>query len=315
MNTRSVILALTLALTSATGQVAAQSFSIDIPSPGITPPVPGDAILGPGPVVASPPPPPTIALPAPILVAGAGAGLEVDAFSYDVHSVFAPDGANFGVGPGSAGVAGSAVMAESGGDEVADLYYSAFTMTNVLTHDGNGSSGTPLGLPEPAFANLDAADMTVPPPALGSVTVLFSVDGATAAGPYGGASPADIFAAPNGPGYSLPGGMPPGVYAAAATLGLMAADDVDALFWMEDGMAGATAGDMVFFSLAPGSPSLGGLGASAADILVTSPGGAPAVAHPAAAIGLVGATDNLDALDMHAPGEGFPVELQSFAIE
>jgi hypothetical protein len=56
-------------------------------------------------------------------------------------------------------------------------------------------------------------------------------------------------------------------------------------------------GTPVYFSLTPGSPTLGAIGASAADVLVKITGtpGPPAVAITAAAIGLL-PTDNLDAL-------------------
>ncbi len=314
---RSAVTVLALAMIAGAGPLAAQSFSIDAPSPGIAPPVPDD-ILAPGPPVIAPPPPGSIPFPGPILVAGAGMGFEVDALSYDLHPVFTPDGANFSVDPASGGAAATAVAAEAAtGDHPADLFHSPFGGTNTLTHDGNGSAvgPLPLGLPEPAAANLDAADMTVPPPAAGTVMVYFSVSAATAAGPpYPGLSGADIFFEPNVAGYTFPGGMPPAPALAAAGIGLMAADEINALFYMEDMMPGPTAGDVIYFSLAPGSPSLGAIPAGAADILVTSPGGAPAIAFAAAAIGLLPG-DNLDALDMHAPGEGFPVELQSFAIE
>ncbi len=301
-----------LILTLWTGALLGQTFSIDGPSPGITPAVPDD-ILGPGPVPVGPFP---IAFPGPIVVAGSGIGVEVDALSYDAHPVVPAlglTGAAFSVAPGSVGVAGSAVLAESpGGDEAADIYFAGFMFTNILLFDGNGSTGPPLGLPEPSLANLDAVDALTPTP--GTVTAIFSVDPATAAGTYFGASPADLFGAPNAPGYSFPGGGVPGVYAAAAALGLAATDDIDAVHYMEDGTAGASAGDMVYFSLAPGSPSLPGLGATAADILVVTPGGVPGIAFTAAAIGLV-ATDNLDALSMHTPGAGLPVQLKNFNIE
>jgi len=51
------------------------------------------------------------------------------------------------------------------------------------------------------------------------------------------------------------------------------------------------------FSLAPGSPTLGALGYSAADILAPTPG-VPIVSVPAATLGLL-PTDNLDALTCH----------------
>ena len=55
-------------------------------------------------------------------------------------------------------------------------------------------------------------------------------------------------------------------------------------------------------------------GLHACYLLVTSPGEAPALVVTPAAIDLL-PTDDLNALDMHAPGVGFPVALQSFAVE
>ena len=104
-----------------TGALLAQSFSIDIPSPGITPPVPGDAILGSGPV--GPYGVPPVALPAPVLVPGAGPGIEVNALSYPVLGHFAPDGVTFSVSPGRAGGVGTAVAAQFATlDEPADIH-------------------------------------------------------------------------------------------------------------------------------------------------------------------------------------------------
>jgi hypothetical protein len=59
----------------------------------------------------------------------------------------------------------------------------------------------------------------------------------------------------------------------------------------------------LFFSLAPGSPTLVALGATPADILVGGAGGPPAIFAPAAALGLPPGTD-IDALAMLA---GIPI--------
>jgi hypothetical protein len=69
-------------------------------------------------------------------------------------------------------------------------------------------------------------------------------------------------------------------------------EDVDAL----DGcsVSGASTGP-IYFTLAPGSPTLGTLGASAADVLTASGGGSPSVAFTAASIGLTSG-DVIDAL-------------------
>ena len=86
-------------------------------------------------------------------------------------------------------------------------------------------------------------------------------------------------------------------------LGLGALDDMDALVYFEDGTPGPTPGDAVLFSLAAGSPTLGLLGASPADILITGPGFLPGIFAPAGAIGLL-PTDELNALDFIIPEPG-----------
>jgi len=113
---------------------------------------------------------------------------------------------------------------------------------------------------------------------------------------------ADVLVAPP----LVPG---PLLFAAAPTLGLTAADDVDALaVWDLAGDLIASAvpmTDFALFSLAPGSPFLaGGDGLfgtaddfSAADIFVTDFSGANVLYLPAVTIGMA-FTDNVDALDV-----------------
>ncbi|MGH7179267.1 MAG: hypothetical protein ACREJC_17955, partial [Tepidisphaeraceae bacterium] len=123
-----------------------------------------------------------------------------------------------------------------------------------------------------------------------------SVDPSTAAAI--GVSPADILV------LFAPG--PPPVWATAAALGLVAADDIDALAVHDLGLAGTfDAADVVYVSLAPGSPSLvpGALfpgGASAGDVIQVFPAPA-AIAISAATLGLA-PTDNLNALSGFDPG-------------
>ena len=117
--------------------------------------------------------------------------------------------------------------------------------------------------PGPGGDNVDAVDISAPlgaidfigPDGVPDVNVYFSLDGPTA-GPAAGAGPGDILTA-------IGGGF--GLYAPAAALGLVAGDDVDALY-VTDFVAppGAFAlGDTLLFSLAPGSPStLGGVDCS-----------------------------------------------------
>ena len=67
---------------------------------------------------------------------------------------------------------------------------------------------------------------------------------------------------------------------------------------IEDGVPGFGPGDAVYFSLTPGSPSIGGLGVSPADILVNVFGFLPVVAIFAPALGLLPTVDDVDALHL-----------------
>jgi hypothetical protein len=180
----------------------------------------------------------------------------------------------------------------------------------------------PVGAPGPSFVVVDGDGALnclppPPPPAFGTFGLLEpgaddidAMDGcsySTAFLPFGplpvvftlapgsptlgllGAGPADVlFAAPPGP---IVVGAP------AAAIGLGPGDVIDALSF--DG-----AGPTIWLSLAPGSPTLGLLGATAADILGTLPGPLPplAVVHPGAASGL-GIFDNVDALAVIADAD------------
>ena len=206
------------------------------------------------------------------------------------------------------------------GEEAADVFLTpliahSYPSTNFQAFDGNGGTAPPLGLPEPFIADLDALGNVGTDPSFGpGVLALFSVDPATAAGPYLGASAADVFASPTVPGYAFSGGAVPPVYASAALLGLVAGDDINALQWWDDGIAGATSHDQVFFSLAPGSPSLAAIGASPADILSIQPGGlAPVIVVPASRLGLL-PTDDINALYIPEPSSALFVLLGSIGL-
>lgn len=96
---------------------------------------------------------------------------------------------------------------------------------------------------------------------------------------------------------SAPGGGPVAVAFPAPAIGLIpGADVIDAL---------AFDGTTLWFSLAPGSPTLIALGATAADIISTSPGPAPPlfIVFAGAASGLVGG-DDVDALAVFADSDG-----------
>jgi hypothetical protein len=161
----------------------------------------------------------------------------------------------------------------------------------------SGSPGTPALFadatistltPAPTVAGQSDLDAALSPALTGPV--YFSVDPATAAAL--GRSAADILLVTT-PGSSS-------VWANAAALGLMASDDIDALAVKDPGPSHAFgASDVVYISLAPGSPSLaaGTLlagGAAPGDVIQVSPAPAKLVVS-AASLGLA-ATDNLNAL-------------------
>ena len=92
-----------------------------------------------------------------------------------------------------------------------------------------------------------------------------------------------------------------GPFATAAALGLAMGDEIDGLEVVDVGSLGfMDAGDVVYFSLAPGSPSLGAF--SAADIFSVTPGGAPALFIPHFDLGLM-ATDNVNGFSFAAVPE------------
>ncbi len=282
-----------------TGVAQAQTFSFDGPSaglngvfaddlflPGPALIMPGAAGLPPGPI---PPPPP----------------VDVDAFTFSQvfagpHTVL---GVDFSVAPGSVGVAGTAVSIESGGvgfmDEPADIFGSGLGGGNVQIADGDGlppGPAIPLGAIEPG-SNVNGWDATPPfgPPGFPGIYFTITAFDAGAHPVYAGFgfTGADIFFSPPVVGYSVA----PALFATGAALGLGPGDDIDALAIIEDGSGGASPADIVYFSLTPGSPSLLALGASPADILVSSIGGVPGIAIPAGTIGLL-VSDDVDALDL-----------------
>jgi hypothetical protein len=284
----------------------AQTFSLDALTAGANGVAPDDLLLAPGgaPLLGgatglAPPPPPGFPLPP----------VDVDAISFGHvfpagHSLV---GAEFSVAPGSVGAAGTALSAESGGvgflDEPADIYISGMGGLNALGWDGDGvpAPGVPLlgpmGVFEPG-SNVDAWDATPPfGPAPIGPGIHFTVTAFEAAThpiyTGTGATGSYIFFSPPVVGYSVL----PALFATDASLGLLFLDDIDALVIVDDGSGGPSPGDTIYFSLTPISPTLGLLGASPADILVTSIGGAPSIAVTAASLGML-AGDDMDALDL-----------------
>jgi hypothetical protein len=301
------------------GVTHAQTFSLDGPTAGLNGVFPDDLLFpGPAPLLPGaaglpPPPPPGIPLPP----------VDVDAFTFSqvfpaAHTVL---GVDFSVAPGSIGAAGTAVIGESGGvgfaDEPADIFSSGLAGGNGLTWDGDGiptpgvPSFGPLGVIEPG-SNTDGWDATPPFGPVGFPGIYYTITAFDAAAhpvyTGTGATGSYIFFSPPVVGYSVL----PALYATDAAIGLGPGDDIDALALIEDGSGGPSPADVIYFSLTPGSPTLAGLGASPADILVTSIGGAPAVAFTAGSIGLL-ASDDVDALDLFVVPEPASAALMCLA--
>ena len=292
-----------LVLSSFVGTANAGTFSVALGGPSG---LPGDEVFAPGPIPGG----------------VGGTPFEVDGLSYGhfgVNNLSVVGGLEFSVDPAAVSAfAGSPIGMEVGSGEAAssDIYGAPFPPVGahfgVWDGDGvgpgpNGPGGSPpLGLIDGPVGgdDVDAWDSRIPavlPPAL-----YYSLDPASAGAV--GAAPGDILIAALAPGYAGTGA----IYAPLAALGLVAGDDVDALVIIEnDGMPGVfTPGvDAIVFSLAPGSPTLGGFGLSAADILIDAGAagplgiptvgglGTPGFVVPAAALDLA-FTDNLNALDI-----------------
>jgi len=187
--------------------------------------------------------------------------------------------------------------------------------TNTQVLDENGTAdfagcvappgypvGTPLpgddinGLVDQGPGYVDTDGDTIP-----ENPVYFTLDAGSPDLAIIGATEADILMTQNG--------AQPTVWASAGQLGLIGAsggppdgDEIDALCLDEDGdEVYDPASDIVWLSLAPGSPTLGPLGATAADVLA-SRGGAVQIQYQADQLGLEhpnipGAnTDNLNAM-------------------
>lgn len=141
-----------------------------------------------------------------------------------------------------------------------------------------------------ALDNVDAVEMDVldiTGDNINDFPAYFSLD---AASPALMASGADIY-------FSPAGGGPFFIFSFPPQIGLLAGDEIDALVMWDRGAIGAPDPglDMALFSLAPGSPSLGG--ASPAAIFVTDFNFAFCPFTPANQLGLLG-TDNVDGLDV-----------------
>ena len=294
-----------LALLTCAGLGSGSAGTFSILAGGPTP-LPGDELMFPGPF--------------PLGIGGTP--FEVNGISYGhfgVGSLALVGGFEFSVDAASVSAfPGSPIGLElaTGETASADIYGAPFPPVGahfgIWDADGagpgpNGLGGAaPLGLGDfPPGDDVDGWDTRIPgliPP------IYFSLDFASAAA--AGVAPGDILLAPPVPGYAAVG--PGGIYAGMPAMGLVPGDDIDALVVLEnDGVPGVfTPGvDFIMFSLAPGSPTLGGFGISAADILVDAGGagplgvptvggvGTPGMLVPAGGLDLAFA-DNLNALDI-----------------
>jgi hypothetical protein len=323
--TRAIRFLFTLTLCCLGGDAFAVSFSID----GISPAITTGLGAAPDEIYVEPGPGPTPVLPpAPLLIPGSGGAVELDALSFGRMPSSFTSGATayFSVDRGTSAVAGSAIAIEFGAglsEQSSDVYSSGYTGTNALFRDGDGlASGT-----NPAVPGLGVAEpISFPPPGAPPPTLLGDVDAIDLRGSIA-APPTVVFSSlsttsASGAGFSgadiLLGGV---VYASAALLGVSVLDDIDALVVFDDGDGIFLPGtDIVLFSLAPGSPSLGSidpvtglLAITEGDILIddasaiallASPGGSAAILHTAESLGLLTirsgslANGNLNALDV-----------------
>ncbi len=273
--------------------VQAQLFSVDAGHTdtfgGI---IPADDILAPG-------FPPALVLP------GAGT-VDVDAFSMGhfgpitpLHPTFIPR-FDFSVDAIAVGGAGSAVASEASFfDAETDVFRSSGFGTNTLLFDGDAATfglgiAEGAGAPGPTIEGLDGYDRR--PPGFFAGPIFWSVDVGSLIGPYAGASGADIFASPPVGGFS--GAGLSALWATSTSLGLIAGDEIDALEIFDGGALGVfDAPDVVLFSLAPSSPSIGLLGVAPGDVLISGFGGFGGIYAPGTSLGL-SPVDNLNALSI-----------------
>ena len=256
-------------------------------------------------------------------------------FSTVPLGLFPADGYSlaFSVSPGSVGAAGTAVAAQAGvGEAAGDIFGAPATGINTVLYDENGSIARPLSLlpaapssdidaielssqrridanddgfndSGPAFFSVAAGSPAVGPPApLGDLRPALTCFGP---GPVCGpatTTASDVLLAPAGGG-----GF--GVFGCGTVdMGLMPGDDVDALCVRDQlapgflnrgcgpGIDPPGTADFAVFSLAPGSPTLIGLGFSAAQLFITDFDGAFIPYVPPAPLGLA-LGDDVDGLD------------------
>jgi hypothetical protein len=260
-------------------------------SPASTPTcgVPGfDVCFSPADVFTTFPPVPPLIVPGPVAL-GLVPGDVVNSFSWGVEAPGAPGASiRFSVAPGSVGVFGVPpdVFSEAGaGDAAADVYDGGTVgapLLNARLVDGNGlpAAAPPAsGLAEPGddVTALGACD----PFGLFGFPALFTLAPGSPTLGFLGAGPGDILMA------SFLSAAPPFMFLSAAFMGLVPGDVID-------GLAVSMGGPPLVISLAPGSPTLGLLGAGPGDLITVPP---PAVLWFGAALGLAPG-DDIDALEV-----------------
>ncbi len=230
----------------------------------------------------------------------------LDALSFGSAAAEGEPTVDFSVAAGALGNEGTAVEAQSlcppakpglSPEPESDVFRSVLDGTNRLLFDGNGPVGAcqpafPLGLLE-AISMRDELDAFV---ARGTSfvdrnadgvpenPVYFSLDATSPSLAALGYTAGDILRTSDA--------ATPFLYASHEQLGLQASDDIDGLCLVEQGDGVYSASDALLFSLAPGSPTLGAIGAGAGDMI--RPGTPPAVAYSATTLGLR-QTDDIDA--------------------
>jgi len=220
----------------------------------------------------------------------------IDSFSPGVApaTTFPPPAGNdlvvhFSVTLASAG-ANPVIMAEVGGNGAASDIFLLRYPGPVLAQfaDGVAPPWPFLGL-QPN-SDVDGWAWVAPP---GNPQAYFTLDAPTAA--VYAVSPADVFWAGIG-----------GLFATEAALGLVTGDNIDALSVHQIANAPVwEPGEVVYFSLRPGCPTLVANGWSPADILAVTFGGVPFVWAPAGALGLL-PTDDVNALQIFDPPPAVP---------
>jgi hypothetical protein len=212
------------------------------------------------------------------LVGGAQDDLSGLSFGYDFQPEMTP-WLLISPAPGSAGMPGSAVRAESlcqPAESQADVFESPLDKTNVQYLDGDGqpcaaNAGYSLYLQElPASDNLDALDgdpsfsVDLDRDGLPENPIYLTLAPGSPSLAYLGISAADVLMVT---GYTAPSLWASG----QADFGLKSGDAIDALCIQENGNGRYDSEDQVLLSLAPASPSLAALGVTPGDLLRLQP--------------------------------------------